>query len=301
MRMRFFWQRRGRAQTPTGQLPLSLTKTYPHTFDHTTGRRRLAQLAKGDMPVACTLSINYQGQWKEEEEGAGAKLERCRTPLPRALFLFLPAAFSLSLSHLNTHTQTNAAPSPNIGRDRTFNVYLPENYDGRHAQPVWMHLRGVYSSVWGGELQPQYPGMPILCRDACALWDGMAGNKRQGLNPKRADNVIVVYPEAAFDDPNKRSVSFVLRLSVQNHFAFFLSFSLSLLLLTIKPIPNHLITHALSPLNSSGPSPGGAARWATASLMTSTTSASSSGWHKPCSASMPEQASSLFRATARVA
>jgi len=95
-------------------------------------------------------------------------------------------------------------------------VYVPPNYDGAQQQPVWMHLRGVYSAKWGGELQPQYPGAPILCRDACALWDGMADKRREGLNPGRADNAIVVYPEAAFDDPNKRSVSFF--------FSFFSSF-----------------------------------------------------------------------------
>lgn len=123
-----------------------------------------------------------------------------RTPRPARC---LPLS-SNQPTHNKKHAETPTTPTTD--RERSFNVYIPPNYDGVRQQPVWAHLRGVYTAKWGGELQPQYPGQPILCRDACALWDGMAGGKREGLNPRRADNVIVVYPEAAFDDPNKRSV-----------------------------------------------------------------------------------------------
>lgn len=114
-----------------------------------------AELAKGDMPVACTFRVAHQG------------------------------------------------------RERSYNVYLPASYDGKKQQSVWMHLHGVYTSEWGGDLKGQYPGEAILCRDACALWDGMAGAKRrEGLNPARSDNAIVVYPETAIGDPYRRSVEY---------------------------------------------------------------------------------------------
>jgi len=71
-----------------------------------------------------------------------------------------------------------------------------------------MHLHGVYTSEWGGDLKAQYPGEAVLCRDACPLWDGLAGAKtREGLSPGRADGAIVVYPETLIGDPYKRSVS----------------------------------------------------------------------------------------------
>lgn len=238
--------------------------------------------------------INAGGRRVAQRAGRGRHARRLHAP-PRlpgcvvvlsSFFLLSPPCLRgpASNSHVSAAGPKTTTPA---GRNRTFNVYIPENYDGKHAQPVWMHLRGVYNAQWGGELQAQYPGMPILCRDACALWDGMAGSKREGLNPKRADNAIVVYPEAAFDDPNKRSVRDVCgspRGSAQQGGGKSDVGRPSSFVPPRPPpkSPNNLYldhnhdTKKTNNTNSSGRCRGGAARSTTACRTASTTSASSS-------------------------
>ena len=149
MRMRFFWQRRGRAQTPTGQLPLSLTKTYPHTFDHTTGRRRLAQRARQGRHARRVHLVDQLPRSVEGGGGGGRRQARALPyPAPARPF-FVPSRRVLSLSLSPKHTHTNERRPLPKHRPRPHLQRLPARKLRRAPRPACMDApeRGIQQRV----------------------------------------------------------------------------------------------------------------------------------------------------------
>lgn len=124
-------------------------KTYPHTIDHTTGRRRLAQRARQGRHAR---RVHLDDQLPRSVEGGGGGRRQARalpSPPPRALFLFLPSrrVLSLSLSPKQTHTNEHR-PLPKH-RPRPHLQRLPARKLRRAPRPACMDApeRGIQQRV----------------------------------------------------------------------------------------------------------------------------------------------------------